>query len=367
MSKLFEPFHIGTLKVRNRFVRSATQDWLAESDGRISDAQVTLYDSLAAGGVGLIITAHSAISLPVGRASQPQNAISHDKFIDGYRRLADTVHRHDAALVLQIAHAGCQTNFEMTEGEMPLAPCDLFDIKGAQIAREMTHDDIARLLDEYGTAAIRAKSSGADGVQIHMAHGYLLAQFLSPWSNQRTDEYGGSREGRVRLLAEVVWRVRQSVGWQFPVLVKLNTTDGVETMPQLTIEDVLYAAQVIADHGANAIETSGGTGRVNRLVMSKIGILKPELEGYFAQAAAAIKAKVSVPVILVGGNRSLAVMESILQEGKTDFISLSRPFVREPDLVNRMLAGQPKATCISCNACFNPKGLRCYYEGPGAQ
>ena len=364
---MFEPFHIGTLKLRNRFVRSATQDWLAEKDGRVSLAQVTLYEALAAGGVGLIITAHSAISLPGGRASQPQNAISHDKFIEGYRRLADKVHHYNAALVLQIAHAGCQTNFEMTEGEMPLAPCDLFDEKDVQIARGMTHEDIARLLDEYGAAAIRAKSSGADGVQIHMAHGYLLAQFLSPWSNQRTDEYGGSREGRVRLLAEVVWRVRESVGRQFPVLVKLNTTDGVETAPQLTIEDVLYAAQIIVDHGADAIETSGGTGRVNRLVMAKKGILKPGLESYFAPAAAAIKAKVNVPVILVGGNRSLTVMESILQEGKADFISLSRPFVREPDLINRMAAGQLKATCVSCNACFNPKGLRCYYEGPGAQ
>ena len=365
MSNLFESTRIGILELRNRFVRSATQDWLAEKDGRVSEAQLALYDELAAGGVGLIITAHSAVSLPHGRAGNPQNAISHDKYIDGYSRLTDTVHKQGARLVVQLSHAGCQTNLDMTEGEMPVAPSDLFDEKGTQIARAMTREDISRLVDDFGTAAARAKRAGADGVQIHMAHGYLLAQFLSPWSNQRTDEYGVSRDGRTRLLAEVVWRVRETVGRGYPVLVKLNTTDGVDSPKQLTLDDVVQAAQVVADHGADAIETSGGTVRVNRLVMAKPGIIKPEQEGYFANAAAAIKEKVTVPVILVGGNRSLACMEDILNKGAADLVSLSRPFVREPDLVNRLAAGQSRVTCVSCNACFNPKGLRCYYDGKG--
>lgn len=361
MSTLFESVRMGTLELRNRFVRSATQDWLAESDGQISDAQISLYTALAAGGVGLIITAHSAVSLPLGRAGNPQNAISHDKYIAGYSRLADAVHKHGSRLILQLSHAGCQTGLDMTEGQMPIGPSDVFDAQGAQIARAMTLGEIEKLVGDFAAAAMRAKRAGVDGVQVHIAHGYALAQFLSPWSNQRTDEYGGSLESRLRLLAEVIWRVREAVGRDFPLLVKLNTTDGVDATGTLTLDDVVCAAQTIADHGATAIEASGGTGRVSRLVMAKTGIMTPEQESYFAPAAAAIKAKVSLPVLLVGGNRSLAVMEANLAQGKADFISLSRPFVREPDLVNRLAAGQEKAACVSCNACFNPKGLRCRF------
>ncbi|EGO64988.1 NADH:flavin oxidoreductase [Acetonema longum] len=361
MGTLFEPASLGTLKLRNRFVRSATQDWLAEKDGQISDAQISLYTALAAGGAGLIITAHSAVSLPLGRAGNPQNAISHDKYIAGYSRLTDAVHKHGARIILQLSHAGCQTDRELTEGEMPVGPSDVFNAQGLRIARAMTHGELEKLIDDFGVAAMRAKRAGVDGVQVHIAHGYALAQFLSPWSNQRTDDYGGSRENRLRLLAEVIWRIREAVGGDFPVLVKLNTTDGVDAPETLTLDDVVCAAQTIADHGATAIEASGGTGRVSRLVMANTGIVKPEQESYFAPAAAAIKAKVSLPVLLVGGNRSRAVMEANLAQGKADFISLSRPFVREPDLVNRLAAGQEKAACISCNACFNPKGLRCCF------
>ena len=366
MSMLFEPVQIGTTTFRNRFVRSATQDWLSEPDGRVSDAQLKLYEQLAAGGVGLIITAHSYVSHPLGRAGNPQNALYHEKFVEGYKRLADTVHRHGAKLVVQLAHAGRQTLPELIDGQMPVAPSDMFDEKGRQVARSLTTDEIARILEDYEAAALRAKRAGVDGVQIHMAHGYLLAQFLSPYTNHRDDEYGGSVEQRVRLLAEAAYRVKAAVGRQFPVLAKLNTTDGVTAPIQLSLEDVVYAAGMIAEHGIDAIETSGGTIKESRIVMSKPGILKPEHEAYFLPAAAAIKAAVKIPVILVGGLRSVSVMESVLAAGTADMISMSRPFVREPDLVNKIAAGQTKATCISCNLCFNPQGLKCRFEGPAS-
>jgi 2,4-dienoyl-CoA reductase-like NADH-dependent reductase (Old Yellow Enzyme family) len=364
MSKLFEPFQIGPTTFRNRFVRSATQDWLTHSDGQVSDAQLALYEQLAAGGVGLIMTGHSYVSHPLGRAGNPQNGIYHDKFIEGYKKMTACVHQHDAKIFLQLAHAGRQTTPELTDGQMPVAPSDMFDENGQQTARALTVDEIERLAEDYEAAAMRAKRAGFDGVQIHMAHGYLLAQFLSPFTNHREDEYGGSSDKRIRLLCEITYRVKMAVGRQFPVFAKLNTTDGITAENQLSIEDVIYAATMIAEHGIDAIETSGGTIKENRLVMAKPGILKPEQEAYFAPAAKQIKAAIKVPVILVGGLRSTAVMESLIADGTADMISLSRPFVREADLVNKLAAGQPKVTCVSCNACFNPQGLKCRYQGP---
>ena len=367
MSILFDPIKIGTTTFRNRFVRSATQDWLTHSDGQVSEAQLALYEQLAAGGVGLIVTGHSYVSHPLGRAGNPQNAIYHERFIDGYKKMVEVVHRHDAKIFLQLAHAGRQTVPELIGGQMPVAPSDMFDEKGQQVARAMTVDEIGVLMEDYEAAALRAKRAGFDGVQIHMAHGYLLAQFLSPYTNPREDEYGGSVDARIRVLCEVSYRVKAAVGRQFPVFAKLNTTDGVTAETQLSIEDVMYAANMIAEHGVDAIETSGGTVKETRVVMAKPGILKPEQEAYFAPAAKQVKSAVKVPVILVGGLRSTAVMEGLIADGTADMVSLSRPFVREPDLVNKLAAGQKKSTCVSCNACFNPAGLKCRYEGPVPQ
>lgn len=363
MNKLFEPAQIGNTTFRNRFVRSATQDYLAEADGRVSEAQLKLYEGLASGGVGLIMTGHSYVSHPLGRAGVRQNAIYHENFVDGYKKMVEVVHRQDAKIFLQLAHAGRQTVPELIDNQMPVAPSDMFDEKGNQVARALTPDEIAILLEDYEAAAMRAKRAGFDGVQIHMAHGYLLAQFLSPYTNHREDEYGGSAEHRVRLLAEVSYRVKAAVGRQFPVYAKMNTTDGVTAPIQLSLEDMVYAAGMIAEHGIDAIETSGGTARENRLIMAPTGILKPEQEAYFAPAARLIKASVKIPLILVGGLRSLSVMDSVLTEGTADMVSLSRPFVREPDLVNKLAAGQAKASCVSCNLCFNPEGLKCRFQG----
>ena len=363
-SLLFTPVKVGPVTFRNRFVRSATNDWMSEPDGRISERQLPIYEALAAGGVGLIITAHSYVSHPLGRAGIPQNAIYHDRFIDGYKKMIEVVHRHGAKIFLQLAHAGGRTVAETIEGNMPVAPSDLFDEKGRQTARSFTVDEIERLLEDYETAALRAKRAGFDGVQIHMAHGYLLAQFLSPFSNRRDDEYGGTVEGRVRMLAETAYRVKAAVGRQFPVFAKLNTTDGIADEKHLSMDDVVYAAKMIAEHGVDAIETSGGSSKETRNVMAKSGILSSEQEAYFAPAAKKIKAGMSVPILLVGGVRSVAVMEEVLANGTADMVSLSRPFIREPYLVNKLSAGQPKATCVSCNGCFLPGGIKCTYELP---
>jgi 2,4-dienoyl-CoA reductase-like NADH-dependent reductase (Old Yellow Enzyme family) len=197
-----------------------------QPDGEVSEEQLKLFRNLAAGGVGLIMTGHSYVSHPLGRASIPQNGIFHERFLDGYKKMVEAVHQHGAKIFLQLAHAGRQTAPDFIDGQMPVAPSDLFDEQGRQVARALTLEEIDRLQEDYEAAALRAKRAGFDGVQLHMAHGYLLAQFLSPYTNHREDEYGGSIDHRISLLCALSYRVKAAVGRQYPVFAKLNTTDG---------------------------------------------------------------------------------------------------------------------------------------------
>ena len=361
MKNLFSPCVIGQMALKNRIVRSATEDWLGTPDGLITTEKTALYEQLAAGGVGTIITGHAYVAHPHGRAAQKQNGIWDDKYVEGWRELTRLVHKHEARLVLQLAHAGRQTVPEIIAGETPVAPSDLFDEAGVQTARALSETELQQLTQDYAAAARRAKEAGCDGVQLHMAHGYLLAQFLSPYTNRREDAYGGSWEKRVRFPLEVVASVRQAVGANFPLWIKLNTTDGLpETIqPQLSRSEVVQYAKKFAAASVDAIELSGGTIKENRLVMAKPGIRTAKDEAYFLAAAEAVKASVEVPVILVGGMRSRAVMQEVINEGKADLVSMSRAFICEPDLVKRLAAGQEKASCVSCNGCFNPQGIRC--------
>lgn len=359
MSKLFEPVAIGGMKLKNRFVRSATQDFYGEPDGTVSDREVALYRELAENEVGLIITAHSYVEHPLGRASVNQNAIYDDRFIAGYRSLVETAHAAGAALVVQVSHAGRQTPPDWPAGQVTVAPSAVHDSTSGLTPRALTEEEIWSLIDSYAAAVGRAKAAGCDGAQLHIAHGYLLSSFLSPYTNRRTDGWGGSLANRTRILAEIMTRARRVAGEDFPILVKLNSTDGLPGEGYLTLDDAVAAAKALADWGVAAIEVSGGI-REAKGVMSAPGIVRPEQEAYFAAAAKAVKAATGVPVILVGGLRSLAVMEKVVAEGVCDLVAMSRPFVKEPDLVARFKSGQAQAACVSCNACFNPAGLKCW-------
>lgn len=358
MSKLFQPITIGSMTIKNRFVRSATQDYIGNPDGSISEAELALYEQLASNEVGLIITAHSYVQHPLGYASVRQNAIYSDAFIPGYQRLVDTVHKHGAKLVLQISHAGRQMAPDRKD-LTPIAPSAVPDTSIGVTPRAMTQDEIHGLIEDFVEAMLRVKKTGCDGVQLHIAHGYCLSNFISPYTNRRTDEWGGSVENRTRIIREIMVRGRQAVGPEYPIWVKLNSTDGKTGPEYLALEDVLYTAKMLEAAGVTAIEISGGI-REFKNTMSAVGIKQPEQEAYFASAAKAVKAAVQVPVILVGGLRSLAVMQSVLSDGVADMVAMSRPFVKEPDLVVKLKNGQDKVQCFSCNACFNPQGLACY-------
>lgn len=361
MSILFSPISIGSLSIKNRFVRSATNDYLGNTDGTISDKEFDLYRDLAANDVGLIITGHSYVQHPLGRATAAQNAIYDDCFIDGYRRLAGVVHQYGAKLIMQINHAGRQVSAMPAEGLVPVAPSAVTDNSTGITPRELSHEEIRQWIDDFAAAMVRARASGCDGVQIHIAHGYGLSQFLSPHTNRRTDDWGGSIENRTRILKEILLKGRQMTDGEFPVLVKLNSTDGLDGPGYLSLDDVIYTARLMEALGVAAIEVSGGIREVKGS-MSRPNITRPGQEAYFSDAARSIKSAVSIPVILVGGLRSLKIMESVIKGGIADMVALSRPLIKEPGLVAGFKNGQVRAACVSCNACFNPKGIRCYNQ-----
>ena len=362
MSKLFEPSEINGLKLKNRFVRSATWEGMAADDGAFTPKLIDLMIMLAKGGVGLIITGHAYVQ-KVGQAHVKQLGIHDDDMIPGLQKIADAIHANGAKTVCQLAHAGFFGNAKLS-GQTPIAP-SIVEGFAEGPRKEITKEDILDIIEAFATAAKRAQNAGFDGVQIHGAHGYLLSQFISPLFNHRTDEYGGPIENRARMALEVVQAIRESVGNNFPVLIKMNSKEFVDG--GLTTEDFVQAGKMLADAGIDAIEVSGGLPIKTTTRSSQLGINKEEKEAYFQEEAKALRRQTDVPIILVGGNRSFHVVERLVEEGVADYISMSRPLIREPNLINRWKAGDfKKSACVSDNMCFQPamegKGIYCLTE-----
>jgi len=355
MSILFTPVQVGSVTVPNRFVRSATHDFMADAEGNVTDAHIELYSRLAEGEVGLIITGHAHVQ-PSGQASPRQMAVFDDRFVEGLARIPKAVHRFPSRVFLQIAHAGRQTK-ERLCGCVPVSPSAVYDPSSKVMPRELAADEIRTLVADFVSAGARAQHAGFDGVQLHAAHGYLLSSFLSPHTNRRADEWGGPVENRSRVLVEVIRGVKAACGWDFPVIVKLNSTDFLEG--GLVLEDAVRVARLIEAEGIDGIEASGGMAEAGRGSIWA-GVRSENDEGYFVAAADRIKQAVQVPVFGLGGIRTLAVAERIVREGRVDLVSLSRPFIREPLLVKHFREGlAAKSECISCGKCLNPRGIRC--------
>ena len=362
MSKLFETSEIKGMKLANRFVRSATWEGMAADDGACSPRLIDLMTGLAKGGVGLIISSHAYVS-PEGQAGPWQLGVYDDKLIPGLEDMTTAVHENGGKIVMQLAHAGYFANPKLT-GQTPMAPSNAEGFaKGPR--QEMTADDIQGVVKAYGAAARRAQTAGFDGVQIHSAHGYLLSQFLSPAFNQRRDEYGGDIGNRARALVAVLREVRQAVGKEYPVLVKMNCQDFIEN--GLQPEDSLQAGKMLVENGIDAIELSGGMLISPKLSPSRMGIKSEDKEAYFQNEARSFKETLNVPLILVGGNRSFQVAERLVDGGVADYISICRPLIREPGLINRWKSGDlSKSACLSDNMCFGPamkgEGIYCLTE-----
>jgi 2,4-dienoyl-CoA reductase-like NADH-dependent reductase (Old Yellow Enzyme family) len=355
MSILFTSIAIGSVSIPNRFVRSATHDYMADDAGNVTDRQVLMFSRLAEGEVGLIITGH-ANDQPSGKASPRQTGVFDDRFVEGLARIPAAVHLFPSRVFLQIAHAGRQTKEKLC-GCAPVSASAVFDPVSKVMPRELSGAEVRLLIADFVSAGLRAKRAGFDGIQLHAAHGYLLSSFLSPHTNRRADEWGGPLENRARVVLEILRGVKAACGRDYPVIVKLNSTDFLEG--GLTLEDAVRTARMLEADGIDAIEVSGGMAEAGRGSVWA-GLRSEADEGYFVDNAARIKAAVRVPVFGLGGIRTLAAAERIVEEGRADLISMSRPLIRDPFLIKHFHEGAAaRSACISCNKCFNPRGISC--------
>jgi len=362
MSKLFDITSINGMILNNRFVRSATWEGMAGDYGTPASGLIDMMIKLVKGGVGLIITSHAYV-LKNGKAAPWQLGIYNDQLVPGLSKMVEEVHKNEGKIVVQISHGGLYANSKLT-GEVPFAPSAVSNFSKV-IPHEMTQQDIQNIVEAFGISAKRARTAGFDGIQIHAAHGYLLSQFLSPAFNKRKDDYGGSIENRVRIIQEVLNAIRKNVGDDFPVLIKMNCQDFIDG--GLILDDSIKAGALLKAEGIDAIELSGGTFLSGKNNPSRKDILSEKDEAYFEDAARTFRDNIDIPLILVGGIRSFNIAENIIDSNIADYISMCRPFIREPGLIKRWKSGdRNKATCLSDSKCFIParkgKGIYCMME-----
>jgi 2,4-dienoyl-CoA reductase-like NADH-dependent reductase (Old Yellow Enzyme family) len=361
---LFEHSSLNSLHLANRFVRSATWEGLAAADGSATPELVDVYAELARNAVGLVITGHAFVE-PAGRFGLQQLGAHKDELIPSLASLVAAVHQAGGEIALQISHAGL---WAAGDGGGPFGPSARQSESGL-LGRDMTLEEIAAIPSAFAQAALRARIAGYDAVQIHAAHGYLLSSFLSPFFNKREDGYGGDAERRARLAVEVVSEVRQAVGPHYSVLIKINTEDFLPG--GATVDDMLVTAAMVQEAGIDAIELSGGTSVSGDFRSVRTGsALRGRRGPYYEPAARRLKERSRVPVMLVGGIRTLAEAERVVAEGIADYVGLSRPLIREPGLVARWQGGDLRPSrCRSCNECFfrgfNGEGVTCARSGCG--
>ncbi len=350
----FKPYKIGNLELKNRFVRSATWDVTADENGAVTDNSIALFEELAKGDIGLIITGFAFVSL-LGQATPGQYGAHTDEMIPGLIRLVKATHREGSKIALQIVHSGVNSiNRRRQEELVQVVSNNNYADKNYH---EMTESDIQEIIDDFASAAERAVEAGFDAVQLHGAHGYLMSQFLSPLSNQRNDLWGGSNENRRRFHIEVIKKIRQTIGKDFPLMIKFGAQENREG--GLSLEEGIETAKLMVENGIDAIEVSAGDGR------SSVPIMRNEPEKVlFRNEASEIKKEVAIPVILVGGIRTLQTAKDILDNGDADMISMCRPFIREPELLLRWQKGDTaSAKCISCSRCLRGgKPIACNEE-----
>jgi 2,4-dienoyl-CoA reductase-like NADH-dependent reductase (Old Yellow Enzyme family) len=363
MSTLSDQTAINGMTLQNRLVRSATWEGMCEQDGKPTEKVVNWYRDLANGGVGLIITGYAFVR-PEGKQLPGKMGIHTDAFAANYENLTRAVHDAGGKIALQIVHAGGETDAN-TAGRQPLAPSAVKVDQFPEMPVELSKDEISDIVTAFGEGARRAKAWGFDAVQLHGAHGFLINQFLSPLTNRRTDEYGGGVDNRCRFMLEVYRKVRETVGADYPVLIKLNAADHVDG--GLEIDDAVYAAKKLSGAGIDAIEVSTGTPASGEKGPVRGKINKPEREAYNLDLARKVKAAVGCPVMVVGGFRSYEVAEKAIRDDGMDYFSMARPLIREPGLPNRWSKGdRSPAKCISCSKCFmagiEEGGIYCVIE-----
>jgi 2,4-dienoyl-CoA reductase-like NADH-dependent reductase (Old Yellow Enzyme family) len=336
---LFEPGRIGTLNLKNRLVRSATWEGLADEEGAVTPPLIDLYAALARGGAGLLITGHSFVH-PAGKHSPGQLGSQADRLIPGLEALTRAVHDPGGTIALQLNFGGAYLSRSR--------------------AGRMTAGDMKEVVQAFGRAAGRARRAGFDAVQVLAAHGFLLSQLLCPRYNPRVDDYGGALENRARALLEVMDAIRDEVGPDYPLLVKINSSDLIPD--GLQPGEAVTVARWLEKAGVDAIEISGGL--LNRPDLLRERARPGDGEAFFEEAAREFRKEIAIPLILVGGLRSYGTARRLIETETVDFVALCRPFIREPDLARRWASGDYRdAACIYCNNCVEGlkqgQGLHC--------
>jgi 2,4-dienoyl-CoA reductase-like NADH-dependent reductase (Old Yellow Enzyme family)/thioredoxin reductase len=349
-SKLFEPIQICDLNIKNRIVMPPMATQYATEPGLMTEREIAYYAVRARGGVGLIIVGAVVVDENLGRVAPSQLSLDGEKYVLSFNDLANEVHAYGAALAVQLHHAGLQVaTLEVTGGRPPIGPSEtpctyLKDVT----AKAATREEIAAIVEKYADAAVRAKRAGVDAVEVHAAHGStLVANFLSPLTNKRTDEYGGDLRGRARFAIEILRRIKEKAGRRFPVIYRLS---GSEFVPGgLTIEDTKIIAKMLESEGVDALHiTAGHIGFKESYYYTYPPMAMPR--GCNVHLAEEVKKVVGVPVIAVGRINDPLLAERILQEGKADLVAMGRALIADPQLPLKAYRGRLEEIrrCIGC-------------------
>lgn len=323
MPELFETIKTGNLRLRNRVVMPPLDMQHATERGEVTDRAVESYRKRAAGGIGLVIVEHSYVR-PEGKIGARQLGIYEDSLVPGLKHLADVVKSNGAAIAVQISHGGRTASPEVT-GVQPVAPSPLTSPGDPYPPRELTTGEVDEFVESYGDAGRRAREAGFDAVEIHGAHGYLVNQFASPFSNQRGDEYGGSEENRFRFPLRIVESIQQKAGRDFPIFYRISAS---EFMPGgLSLADTQSLAQRLATAGAVLMDVSSGVPASSFLGAGQV----EGLPGYMVPLAAGIKKAVALPAITVGRLGSPLMVADIIAAGQADLAAIGRALLRDPN------------------------------------
>jgi len=345
---LFSPIRINKLELKNRIIMPPMCTSFATIRGEVSDRLIAYYVERAKGGVGLINVECTSVS-PAGKVFEHMTGIYDDKMIPGYKKLTDAVHRGGAKVAIQLSHAGRRTH-SMVTGEIPVAPSPIPRLNG-EVPRELTINEIQELIEDFVNAAIRAKEASFDAVMIHMAHGYLINQFLSPLSNKRQDRYGGDLDGRSLFAIEVLQKTREKLGRDFPITCRFCGDEYVRG--GFDLNQSKYVAKKLEENGIDAIDVSAGTHETD-YIMSAPSYMPP---GFLTHLSQAIKKEVKIPVGIVGRINDPVLGEEILAEEKADFISMGRALIADPELPIKTFEGrlQEIRLCTACNLGCNDR------------
>jgi 2,4-dienoyl-CoA reductase-like NADH-dependent reductase (Old Yellow Enzyme family) len=401
---LFEPLRIGALTIPGRVIKAATSETRATEDGFATESTVAFYEPIARGGTPLIITGNIYVSLD-GKSTPRQMGIDDDAKIPALARLVAAVHAHGARIFAQLSHSGREVVPRFAGIAEAVSASAVKDLSTGVRPRALTVREISGIVQRFGAAAARCRQAGFDGIEIHAGHGYLISQFLTPYTNRRADAYGGSLENRVRMLREIHHAIRDQAGADYPVIMKLNGDDALPLRRGLHTPELVEIARILERDGLDGVEISvghyesgfpvvrgtfarclraisQGSARhlrgLRRFVMVNgwpllvlpFNLLWRPYEGYNLRYARQFKRALSIPVLCVGGFLTRRAMESAVARGDCDAIAIGRGFVANPLLYEQLRDGGVGPRCVNCNACIGCIGtlpIDCYHPAVRAQ